>query len=123
MVRLDAILNEVENTPRPDRVGMQVEAMRILRERGVDDGTLMRYLNTDLRQVHGWASGDVIARPAMIAHLVYLSRLHRLPDMQTRPKVRRGRIPNQNVGEVQARMREYGLWPPRRRAKTLQTLK
>lgn len=123
MVRLDAILNEVENKQRSDRKGMQVEAMRTIRERGVADGALARYLQTDLRQVHAWAEGKAIARPPMLAHLVYLSRLPRLPDMETRPKVRRGRIPNQNIEELQARMKAHGLWPPRRRAKTLQALK
>lgn len=124
MVRLESILNEVENADRRARKTMQIEAIRTLRARDVEDGDLARYLKIDIRPLHKWERGTVVARPSMIAHLVYLSRLPRLPDMQqTRTKVRRGRIPNQDIKELRDKMKAHGLWPPPVRARTLQELK
>ena len=120
---MDSVMEEIEGKTKGQRRALQKEALRSLGERGVDDSALAGYLRTDLRMIRRWRAGTVLARPASLAQLVYLSRRQRLPKMEARTQLRQGRASKADRLKKMSQMERHGLWPPSKRAATLAALR
>ena len=122
MLQLEDVVREVTAKSPQERKRMQLQAIRDLHERGLEDSDIAAYMDSDTRDVTKWVKGKVTARPPIVAGLVHLSRMKRLPRIERREGLRAGRVAKSELPRVQNIMREHGLWPPRERVRTLTAL-